>query len=147
MSCFWKGRDVRVAKCAPGQFGIPLKSSLKTPFTLAMGVKGGAGCPLWMGWRAADSREVWDMSVWEGGRVPVESDTPEESKEVGTLSVKWTFSSLRVLNFLKFILGKGKKKEKETPMCPDQGSNPKPWCIRMMLQSTKLPSQCKPQGT
>lgn len=34
---------------------------------------GGAVCPLWKGWRAADSREVWGMPVWEGGRVPVES--------------------------------------------------------------------------
>ena len=26
-------------------------------------------------------------------------------------------------------------------MCPDQGSNPQPWCIGMMLHPTELPGQ------
>ena len=56
------GRDVRVAEFAPGQSATPLRSSLRTPITLALG-SSGAGCPLWQGWRAAGSREVRDVCV------------------------------------------------------------------------------------
>lgn len=56
-----------MAEFAPGQSATPLRSSLRIPLTLALGVEVGPGCPLWKGWRAAGSREVWNMPEWEGG--------------------------------------------------------------------------------
>lgn len=56
-----------MAEFALAQSAAPLRSSLRIPLTLALGVEVGPGCPLWKGWRAAGSREVWNVPGWEGG--------------------------------------------------------------------------------